>query len=114
MYCFFSVDWWGLDWRLDDGISDTVIESEFGQYSTRLMADRALNIIDGHSFKSVPLFLFMSFQATHAANSEDPIQVPTDTEMKYDVSFLKQRNNDFFCFAALKDLRKGFIIIVID
>ena len=84
------VDWDGLDWRIDDGVTDTILDSEYGQYSTRLMADRSVGLIQDHNFEASPLFLYLALQATHVGNDDDPLQVPPETEYEIKVSSFNQ------------------------
>ena len=52
-----------------------VVRNETGHYSTELFTQEAVNVIKNHDRKQ-PLFLYVSHQAAHAGNPDDPLQVP--------------------------------------
>ncbi|XP_075257814.1 arylsulfatase B-like isoform X1 [Convolutriloba macropyga] len=76
-------EWWGLDWHHDIDHTLTDVYSDFGQYSARVIANRAGQLITEHDFDSKPLFLYLPFQSVHCANLVDPVQVPDDVEHQF-------------------------------
>ncbi|XP_071489134.1 arylsulfatase B-like [Diadema antillarum] len=69
----FTKGWEGLDLR--DNLQPT--KNYSGIYSTHLFAMRAQDIIKQHD-KSMPLFLYVPFQAVHS-----PLEVPKQYEQQY-------------------------------
>ena len=51
------------------------MRNETGHYSTELFTQEAVKVIQNHDAKQ-PLFLYVSHQAAHAGNPDDPLQVP--------------------------------------
>lgn len=62
----------GLDWRYNL----VPAPQETGQFATKLLTDRAINLIKQHSQEgsSRPLYLQVCYPNTHIANSHDPYQ----------------------------------------
>lgn len=52
--------------------------SAFGNYTTRLLSDEAVNVISNHDVSS-PLFLYVAHLAVHSANPYSPLQAPQET-----------------------------------
>ena len=52
-----------------------VIHNETGHYVTELYTEEAVSIIKNHDIRQ-PLFLYLSHQAVHSGNADDPLQVP--------------------------------------
>ncbi|KAH8411084.1 hypothetical protein KR222_001643, partial [Zaprionus bogoriensis] len=49
-----------------------------GHYMTDLLTDAAVQLIERHNASAQPLFLLLNHLAPHAANTDDPMQVPAD------------------------------------
>ena len=76
--------WWGLDWHYDYEGTLTNVASDFGEYSTRLFAEHASELIGNYDFNSKPLFLYLPLQSVHNANTGyEFIQAPDETEFKF-------------------------------
>ena len=56
--------------------------TEWGDYSTYLFTDKAIDIINTHD-KTKPLFLYLPYQAVHSANYIQPIQAPPELVNKF-------------------------------
>ncbi|KAK3726387.1 hypothetical protein QZH41_016252, partial [Actinostola sp. cb2023] len=69
---------WGLD--LHDG--DKTTWTEWGNYSTYMFTDKAVDVIKAHD-ASDPLFLYLAYQAVHSANTIQPLQAPQDLIDKF-------------------------------
>ena len=54
-----------------------IVHNETGTYITELLTREAENLIHGHN-TSQPLFLYVSHQAVHSGNADDPLQVPQE------------------------------------
>ena len=65
-------DEWGLDLRRG---FDRVAEKYAGQYSTEFYGEESSKLIENHNQTS-PLFLYLAFQAVHAGNLYQTLQVP--------------------------------------
>ena len=57
--------------------------TEWGQYSTELYTNKALDVIQAHD-PSKPLFLYLAHQAVHSANNHQPLQAPEELIKKFD------------------------------
>ena len=79
-------EWWGLDWHYDVEGQLNDVYSDFGEYSSRVIANRASDLIQNHNFEAKPLFLYLPFQSVHSANNVEPLEVPTDTLNQFQVS----------------------------
>ena len=77
--------------------------TEWGQYSTELFTEKAVDIIQTHD-PSKPLFLYLPFQAVHSANSIQPLQAPPDDIKKF--SNIEDENRRIFA-AMVSQLDKG-------
>ena len=71
---------WGMDLRRN---YDPVAGQYFGQYSTKLYTDEAVDIIKEHNSTSAPLFLYLSYQAIHTGTEYSPFQVPKEYEDQF-------------------------------
>ena len=58
------------------------VRIEWGNYSTYLFTDKAIDIINTHD-KTKPLFLYLPYQAVHSANFIQPIQAPPELVNKF-------------------------------
>ncbi|XP_001641815.2 arylsulfatase J isoform X2 [Nematostella vectensis] len=96
---------WGLD--LHDSEQD--VWTEWGHYSTDLFAEKAVNVISTHN-ASVPLFLYLPFQAVHSANFIQPLQAPPDLIDKFKNIKDERRR----IFAAMVSSMDGAIKKVVD
>ena len=67
--------------------------TEWGDYSTYMFTDRAIDIINTHD-KTKPPFLYLPYQAVHSANYIQPIQAPPELVNKF-------KNIDRRTFAAV-------------
>ncbi|XP_071955613.1 arylsulfatase J-like isoform X2 [Antedon mediterranea] len=89
---------WGYDFHKNG----EVYKPEFGQYSTELYADAAINILKNHD-TSKPLFLYLPFQAVHSANEDDPLQAPQKYIDRFPYIQNKQRKVYAAMVSALDD-----------
>lgn len=64
-------DNYGLDLRRNEEI----VHNETGHYATELYTEEAVEIIQNYD-KAEPFFLYVSHQAVHSGNADDPLQVP--------------------------------------
>ncbi|XP_073245668.1 arylsulfatase B-like [Porites lutea] len=94
-----EVDGWGLDLR--NGTEP--VWTEWGQYSTELFTEKAVDIIQTHD-PSKPLFLYLPFQAVHSANYIQPLQAPPDDIKKF--SHIEDENRRIFA-AMVSQLDQG-------
>ena len=79
--------------------------TEWGQYSTDMFTERAIDIIKKHD-PSKPLFLYLPYQAVHSANYIQPIQAPPDEIKKF--SHIKDENRRIFAaVVSVLDQRVG-------
>ena len=56
--------------------------TKWGQYSTELFTDVAVDVIQKHD-PSQPLFLYLPYQAVHSANYIQPLQAPPEEIEKF-------------------------------
>ena len=77
--------------------------TEWGQYSTDLFTEKAVDIIQKHD-PSQPLFLYLPYQAVHSANSIQPLQAPPDEIKKF--SHIQDENRRIFA-AMVSSLDNG-------
>ena len=77
--------------------------TEWGQYSTELFTEKAVDIIQTHD-PSKPLFLYLPFQAVHSANYIQPLQAPPDDIKKF--SHIEDENRRIFA-AMVSQLDQG-------
>lgn len=70
-----------MKWHFDSGYdmrsNHSLNYATNGQYATDLFTTAAVDAINAHP-KHVPLFLYLSHLAPHAANSDHPLQAPAD------------------------------------
>ncbi|CAH3038820.1 unnamed protein product [Porites evermanni] len=89
----------GLDFR--NGTE--AVKTEWGQYSTELFTEKAVDIIQTHD-PSKPLFLYLPFQAVHSANFIQPLQAPPSLIKKF--SHIEDENRRIFA-AMVSSLDQG-------
>ncbi|XP_041367682.1 arylsulfatase I-like [Gigantopelta aegis] len=77
----------GLDFRFNE----TAYDKDFGEYSSFVFAERAVDVIRSNN-KNNPLFLYISFQAVHS-----PLQAPR----KYLEIYKRQRNKPRRIYSAM-------------
>ena len=77
--------------------------TEWGQYSTDLFTEKAVDIIQKHD-PSQPLFLYLPYQAVHSANYIQPLQAPPDEIKKF--SHIQDENRRIFA-AMMSSLDNG-------
>lgn len=58
------------------------VHTQWGNYSTEMFTAEAEDRIRNHD-KTQPMFLYLSYQAVHSANTQDPMQAPQDWIKKY-------------------------------
>ena len=66
---------WGLDWHYDENGTFEFVRDEFGQYSTDLFTNRAIEVLQNYSGNDTPFFMYLAYQSVHSANQDDPLQV---------------------------------------
>ena len=79
------------------------VKTEWGQYSTELFTEKAVDIIQTHD-PSKPLFLYLPFQAVHSANFIQPLQAPPNLVKKF--SHIEDENRRIFA-AMVSSLDQG-------
>ena len=79
------------------------VKTEWGQYSTELFTEKAVDIIQTHD-PSKPLFLYLPFQAVHSANFIQPLQAPPSLIKKF--SHIEDENRRIFA-AMVSSLDQG-------
>ena len=77
--------------------------TEWGQYSTELFTEKAVDIIQTHD-PSKPLFLYLPFQAVHSANFIQPLQAPPNLIKKF--AHIEDENRRIFA-AMVSSLDQG-------
>ena len=77
--------------------------TEWGQYSSELFTEKAVDIIQKHD-ASKPLFLYLPYQAVHSANYIQPLQAPPDEIKKF--SSIQDENRRIFA-AMVSSLDQG-------
>lgn len=90
---------WGLDFRNNT----EPVWTAWGEYSTELFTDVAVDIIQKHNI-SQPLFLYLPYQAVHSANYIQPLQAPPYEIKKF--SSIHDENRRIFA-AMVSSLDKG-------
>ncbi|CAG2172279.1 unnamed protein product, partial [Oppiella nova] len=68
-----ACDTWPDECGLDSRHNMTFTTDGTGVYSTHYFTDRCLHIIDGHNSTHQPLFLYMPYQALHAARAKHTV-----------------------------------------
>ncbi|CAG2174489.1 unnamed protein product, partial [Oppiella nova] len=68
-----ACDTWPDECGLDSRHNMTFTTDGTGVYSTHYFTDRCLHIIDGHNSTYQPLFLYMPYQALHAARAKHTV-----------------------------------------
>ncbi|XP_031571185.1 arylsulfatase B-like [Actinia tenebrosa] len=76
----YENDFWGIDLR--DNMEPISAKNLSGIYGTELFTYEAVDIIKDHDTE-VPLFLYLSHQAVHSANQNEPLQAPQDKIDKF-------------------------------
>lgn len=74
---------WGLDWRFDANGNFTLIHDDFGKYSTDILTDRAIEVLQNYSSVretgvDQPFFMYLAYQAVHSGNQDRPLQAPQE------------------------------------
>ena len=69
---------WGLDWRLDKDGEFNLIYNDFGKYSTDLLTERAVYVLQNYSGSEQPFFMYLAYQAVHSGNEDQPLQVTNE------------------------------------
>lgn len=92
-------DGWGLDLHNDT----EPVWTEWGQYSSELFTEKAVEVIQKHD-PSKPLFLYLPYQAVHSANYIQPLQAPPDEIKKF--SNIADENRRIFA-AMVSSLDQG-------
>jgi hypothetical protein len=69
---------WGLDWHYDENGSMDIVWDEFGYYSTDLITDRAVKILNNYTDSEQPLFLYLAYQSVHSGNQDMPLEAPAE------------------------------------
>ena len=77
--------------------------TEWGQYSSELFTEKAVDIIQRHD-ASKPLFLYLPYQAVHSANYIQPLQASPDEIKKF--SSIQDENRRIFA-AMVSSLDQG-------
>lgn len=73
--------YWGMDLRRN---LNGVAEKYFGQYSTTMYTQEAVDVISRHNeTKDGPLFMYLCYQAVHVGNKWSQYQVPPEVEKKF-------------------------------
>ncbi|XP_027058114.1 arylsulfatase B-like isoform X2 [Pocillopora damicornis] len=99
---------WGLDLHNNTEHTFQPVWTEWGQYSTDMFTERAIDIIKKHD-PSKPLFLYLPYQAVHSANYIQPIQAPPDEIKKF--SHIKDENRRIFAaVVSILDQRVGQLV----
>lgn len=77
----------------------------FGQYSTDLFTEEAVNVIESHN-TSDPLFLYVAHLAVHSANMYQFLQAPKEIIKKF--SYIKDVNRR--TYAGIKADKCGGVV----
>ncbi|XP_070567143.1 arylsulfatase I-like isoform X2 [Ptychodera flava] len=88
----------GLDFRNNRELERSV----FGEYSTELFTEKAVNIIKNHNQKQ-PLFLYLPYQAVHSANRKVPLQAPYKYTCRFPYILDEKRRTFAGMVSALDD-----------
>ncbi|XP_068717714.1 arylsulfatase B-like isoform X2 [Montipora capricornis] len=90
---------WGLDLHNDT----EPVWTAWGEYSSELFTDVAVDVIQKHD-PSQPLFLYLPYQAVHSANYIQPLQAPPEEIAKF--SSIQDENRRIFA-AMVSSLDQG-------
>ncbi|CAG2103241.1 unnamed protein product, partial [Medioppia subpectinata] len=67
-------NWWGIDFR--DNEKPANLTDYEGIYATDIYTNKAIDIINGRSNLTKPLFLYLAHQSVHSGNTRQPLQAP--------------------------------------
>ncbi|ODM96105.1 Arylsulfatase B [Orchesella cincta] len=96
---------WGYDFRSNRSVARDV----FGQYSTDILTNEAMTIIESHPTK-VPLFLMFNHMAPHSANFYEPLQAPAENIRKFSDSIDDENRRVYAAMVDKVDESVGLVV----
>ena len=81
---------------MDENGTFRFVYEDFGKYSTDILTDRAVQVVQNYSKSEQPLFMYLAYQAIHSANEAEPLQVTLEYKQQLTHTQIQEKRNEYF------------------